>query len=133
MQKGFFRTVYSSLLLLFIGISVIFLLFQYLLPGPEVNYTVLLFGNTLLFIIGILSVKMHVRALKHKSVQGFLQLVYGSFMMKFFILAMVAFTYIFINKKSINKPGLFGCLGLYILYAFLEVRTVMKMSKNKNA
>ena len=52
---------------------------------------------------------------------------------KFFVLAIAAFVYIAIFKKMISKPALFGCLGLYFLYTFIEMRSVMKMSKKPNA
>jgi hypothetical protein len=76
---------------------------------------------------------MSTRALEHKNVQTFLRLVYGSFLMKFFVLAFAAIIYIAIYKKDTNIPALFGCFGLYFIYTFIELRTVMKQSKKRNA
>ena len=126
--KAYFPVVY-----LFLGISISIFILQYIFPVAPVSYKVLHTGNTVLFLIGFISVRMSMKALTHKNVQVFLRLVYGSFMMKFFVLATVAFIYIFIYKNNINKPALFGCFGLYILYTFFEIRAVLKQSKNKNA
>ncbi len=90
-------------------------------------------GNALLFLVGCISLRMSMKALTDKNVQVFLRLVYGSFMMKFFVFATVAFIYIFTYKKNINKPALLGCFALYILYTFFEIRTVLKQAKRKNA
>jgi hypothetical protein len=43
-----------------------------------------------------------------------------------------AFVYISINKTGLNKPALFTCMGLYLLYTFMEVGALMKMLKRKS-
>jgi predicted tellurium resistance membrane protein TerC len=127
------RKAYFPLLFLFLGLSLVFLVLQYFIQGTFVNYRVLLVGNLLLFIVGWISVTMSKAALEHKNVQIFLRLVYGSFLLKFFVLAIGAFVYIALYKKNINKPALLGCFGLYIIYAIIELRSVMKQSKKPNA
>jgi hypothetical protein len=121
------------LILVFLGLSLLFFLLRLSFHDEPVDYRVLMGGNGLLFIVGIISSGMNTRAMKHQHTQGFLKLVYGAFIFKFFVLAIAAFVYIAIFKKMINKPALFGCLGLYFLYTFIEMRTVMKLSKKPNA
>ena len=133
MSNGSNRKIYLPVLYLFLGLSALFLLLFWLLPGTAVDYRVLMTGNLLLFLIGWISLRMNVKAMKHQNVQVFLRLVYSSFLLKFFVLAICAFIYIFLFKKQINKPGLFGCFGLYFIYTFIEVRSVMKQSKKTNA
>jgi len=133
MSNGSDRKIYLPVLYLFLGLSALFLLLQLVLPGTAVDYRVLITGNLLLFLVGWISLRMNVKAMKHQNVQVFLRLVYSSFLLKFFVLAICAFIYIFLFKKQINKPGLFGCFGLYFIYTFLEVRSVMKQSKKTNA
>jgi hypothetical protein len=122
-----------QIIYLFLLTSLLFLLLKFLFPGKSVNYNVLLYGNLLLFIVSWISVRMSTRAVVHKNVQVFLRLVYGSFLMKFFVLAIASFAYISILKKEVNKPGLFGCFVLYVIYTYIEVRTVLKQSKKPNA
>jgi hypothetical protein len=133
MPESSFRKVFSPLLLLFLGLTVVFLLLYLIFPGTTVDYRVLLAGNALLFCVGYVSARMSVKALVHKNVQVFLRLVYSSFLLKFFVLAVGAFIYIAVFRKNINKSGLFGCFGLYFIYTFIEVRSVMKQSKKTNA
>ncbi len=122
-----------QIIYLFLFTNLLFILLKFLFQGKAVNYNVLLYGNLLLFIVSWISVRMSTRAVVHKNVQVFLRLVYGSFLMKFFVLAIAAFIYISIFKKEVNKPALFGCFGLYIIYTFIEVRSVLKQSKKPNA
>jgi FtsH-binding integral membrane protein len=121
------------LVILFLGLSLLFFLVHVFLPESPVDYRVLMVGNLLLFLVGIVSSRMNIRAMKHQHTQGFLRLVYSAFIFKFFVLAIAAFIYIAVVKKMVNKPALFGCLGLYFVYTFFEMRSVMKMSKKPNA
>jgi len=74
---------------------------------------------------------MAVKGLTTKNNHAFFRWVYGSIMIKLFVLAGVAFVYIMVTKKDVNKPGLFFCMGLYIVYTFIEVSGLMKVNKQK--
>jgi hypothetical protein len=124
---------FVPLILLFLGLTLLFFLLHLSFHDAPVDYRVLMGGNGLLFIVGIISSEMNTRAMKHQQTQGFLRLVYGAFIFKFFVLAIAAFIYIAIFKKMISKPALVGCLALYFIYTFIEMRSVMKMSKKPNA
>jgi hypothetical protein len=121
------------LIYLFLGLAILFFLLPMVVGKTAVDFRVLQVGNLLLFVLSFISLRMSSGALTHKNVQVFLRLVYGSFIMKFFVIAIGAFIYIAICKKNVNKPALFGCIGLYFIYTFIEVRTVIIQSKKKNA
>ncbi len=125
--------VFTSIIILFFALAAVFSLLWIFDKNSGVDYRVLMGGNLLLFFIGIVSLKMNTGAMKHQNTQGFLRLVYGAFLLKFFLIAIAAFIYIAIFKKGVNKPGLFGCFGLYFIYTFTEMRSVLKMSKKPNA
>lgn len=95
------------------------------------DYTVLVVGNLLVFGISFLSYWMAVRGLTTKNTHAFFRWVYGSVMIKLFLLAGVAFVYIMMNKEEVNKPALFFCMGLYVVYTFIEVSALMKVNKQK--
>ena len=95
------------------------------------DYTVLVFGNIIVFGISLLSYWMATKGLTTKNNHAFFRWVYGSIMLKLFLLAGVAFVYIMMNKKEVNKPGLFFCMGLYVIYTFIEVSGLMKVNKQK--
>jgi hypothetical protein len=123
----------KPLIVLFLGITVLVIIAILGISGNAINFNVLLAGNFILFIVGIVSLRMSIKALVHKNTTGFLRLVYGAFLFKFFVLAISAITYILVVKKNINKPALFLCCGLYFVYTFIELRSVLKLSKQKNA
>ena len=58
--------------------------------------------------------------------------MYGGFIIKFFTVAVAtSFTYIMITKKNVNKPALLSCMLLYVVYTFIEVKTLLGVLKQK--
>ena len=133
MQNSSGSRVYFPVLYLFLGFSILFLVLRFAIRVTAINYRVLQMGNLLLFLVGWIYIRMSIKALEHKNVQAFLRLVYGSFLLKFFVLALAAVLYIAVYKKDTNIPALVGCFGLYFIYTFIELRTLMKQSKKRNA
>jgi len=118
-------------IILFLVLNSGFLAMMKRLGGWGFDYTVLVVGNILVFGICLLSYWMAVRGLTTKNSHAFFRWVYGSVMIKLFLLAGVAFVYIMMNKKEVNKPSLFFCMGLYVVYTFIEVSGLMKVNKQK--
>ena len=116
-------------IILFLVLNSGFLTMMKRLEGWGFDYTVLVFGNIIVFGISLLSYWMAVKGLTTKNNHAFFRWVYGSVMMKLFILAGVAFVYIMMNKQEVNKPGLFFCMGLYVIYTFIEVKSAARLNK----
>jgi hypothetical protein len=132
MKTGHVRTPYLIPVYLFAGFTLLFAAGWLLFSRRPVDFEVLLAGNLLIFLLSLYSLRLGTKALLHESVQVFLRLVYGSLFLKLFILALAAFLYIIALKKDLNKPALFGCFALYLIYTFTEVRLVMQQGKRKN-
>ena len=99
-----------------------------------VDQLVLIGGNLLLFIVSLAAFFITFKALKSANPQAFVRAMYGSFMIKFFLIAVAAFIYIMIAKKEVNKPALISCAALYIIYTAIETRALMKLlMQKKNA
>lgn len=96
-----------------------------------VDQLVLIGGNLLLFIVSLTAFFITFKALKSANPQAFVRAMYGSFMIKFFLIVVAAFIYIMIAKKEVNKPALVICGGLYIIYTAIETRALMKLLKQK--
>lgn len=96
-----------------------------------VDQLVLIGGNLLLFIVSLTAFFITFKALKSANPQAFVRAMYGSFMIKFFLIAVAAFIYIMIAKKEVNKPALVICGALYIIYTAIETRALMKLLKQK--
>ena len=133
MSTGTGSRIFLPLFYLFGALCAVIFLLKIVVPGPFLDERVLISANILLLLLNLVSLRMNKKAMEHKNLQAFLRLVYGSFLLKFFVLALAAFIYIALNRKNINKPALFGCFGIYFLYAVAEVRSVMKLSKKSNA
>ncbi len=130
MNKQSFRNFFPAILV-FLVLNSGLLIMMNRLEDWGFDYTVLVFGNLVIFGISFLSYWMAVKGLTTKNNHAFFRWVYGSIMMKLFLLAGAAFIYIVMNKKEVNKPSLFFCMGLYIIYTFIEVSALMKVNKQK--
>ena len=97
----------------------------------NMDQDVLIAGNLLLFAITFFSFLLAERGLQQKNPHAFVRAIYSSIMIKLFICIIAAFVYISINKANLNKPVLFACMGLYLVYTFLEVYILMKLLRQK--
>jgi len=128
MNKRALRNFFPAILV-FLILNSGFLATMRLLEKWGFDYSVLVFGNLIVFGISLLSYWMAVKGLSSKNPTAFFRWVYGIIMIKLLVLAAVAFVYIMINQKEVNKPGLFFCMGLYLVYTIIEVSALMKVNK----
>ena len=87
-------------------------------------------GNLVLFIATFISYSLAARGLKSENPHAFVRSVYVSIMIKMVICLVAVLVYIF-STEAINKPGLFFCMGLYLVYTFVEVNILTKLAKQK--
>ena len=130
MNKQGFRNFLPAIIL-FLVLNSGFLILAKKLLDWGFDYPVLVLGNIIVFGISFISYYMAAKGLTTKNNHAFFRWVYGSVMLKLFLLAGVAFVYIMMNKKEVNKPALFFCMGLYVVYTFIEVSALMKVNKQK--
>lgn len=117
------------IVLLFVFLTSAFIIFRRALATNGFNVDVLLIGNIILLAISLVSYFLHTQGMKSTNTAAFLRNVYGGFMLKFFVVAIVVFGYAFIAREKINKPALFTLMGLYLVYTFLEMRVLLKQGK----
>ena len=122
---------FLPLVLFFVALNAFFIAGKNWLQRWNADRDVLIAGNALLFIVTFLSFLLAQRGLQNKNPHAFVRSVYGSVMIKLFTCIIAAFVYIALTKKQLNKPALFTCMGLYLVYTFLEVSTLTKMLKGK--
>jgi hypothetical protein len=122
------------MILVFVLLNVFFLTGKDWLLKKGIDQDVLIIGNLILFIVTLVTFLITYRSLKAKNPNVFVRAMYGGFIIKFFIIAIAAFAYIMSTKKQVNKPALFACMGLYIVYTFFEVRSLFRtLKQSKNA
>lgn len=122
--------------LLFVILTALFLVFQATLEAKGFDVNVLIAGNAIIFLATILSFYISYRAVISPNPNATVRSMYGSFMIKFFVIILAAFVYIMTEKKNLNKPALFTCMGLYLLYTVVEITSLqrlLKAKKNENA
>lgn len=129
MQKT--RRPFLTIVILFIALNAFFVTGKGILEKWSVDQAVLIAGNLLLFVVTAISFFISVRGLKNPNPHAFVRSVYGSVMIKFFVFAIAAFIYIQTAKAAVNKPALFICMGLYLVYTFLEVAVLTKLLRKK--
>lgn len=125
--KGFLPIV-----VFFVLLNGFFISGKNMLARWDADQDVLIIGNALLFVVTAISFFLARRGMQQTNPYAFVRYVYGSIMIKLFICMIAAFVYISIYKKNLNKPALFTCMGLYLVYTFMEVGVLMKMLRTKN-
>ena len=118
-------------IVLFILINALAFIFKTFLHNQGFGIKFLLTANLLLFCLSLLTFFIQMRGLKSTNINAFIRSVYASLLVKIFIVIIALAVYLFITKGKINRPSLFTSMALYILYTFIEVRQLMKISRRK--
>ncbi len=122
---------FKPVLFIFVFVTAFCITGKEWLAKQGISHAVVVVGNLLIFGVSLATYLLNLRAQRSSNPQSAVRAMYGSFMIKFFVLAIAAFVYIMMAKKNVNKPGLIVCASLYILYTFFETRALMSMAKQK--
>ena len=120
-----------GVIILFILINAGAFIFKTFLHDHGFGIKFLLAANLLLFCLSMLAFVMQVKGLQSVNTNVFIRSVYASLLVKIFIVIIALAVYLFLTKGKINKPSVFTSMGLYILYTFIEVKQLMKISRRK--
>ncbi len=118
------------IILVFVAITVVLIFGRTWLAEKGFDQDVLIIGNIVLFLVSLISFLVTYRSLNTENTHAFVRAIYTGFIAKFFLIVIAAFVYIML-AGTINKPALFACMGLYIIYAFLEVTALLRILKQK--
>ncbi len=127
------RIPFLPLIILFVLINLVIYFLQGWLHSKGVDSNFLMVANLLLFAITLSGFALQQKGLASPNPNAFVRSVYGSMIIKIFICLIAVTIYAVLNKEKINKPALFISMGLYIVYTVIEVRTLMKGVRKKNA
>jgi hypothetical protein len=114
-------------LLVFIILNAFFIAGKNLLTRWNADQDVLIVGNLLLFLITLVSFFIAQKGLKNPNPHAFTRAVFGGILLKLVLCIVAATIYIATFKTNLNKPALFGCMGLYLVYTFMEVSVLTKL------
>ena len=98
-----------------------------------INYGVVMGANCLFFLISLFVFRLQYQAMHHSNPQVFIRSVMGGMLIKVFGCVIAVIAYYFISGSAFNKPAVYISMVIYIVYLVIEVRTIMKLNKTKNA
>lgn len=110
----------------FIIVNTFLFIWRERLERMGISHSVIRAGNLLLFMLFFMSAWFYRSATDKPSSAGFLRPVYAGMMLKLFGCSIAAFAYIYLARPNVNKPALFICMGLYVVYSVIELRTLLK-------
>lgn len=122
---------FGPLLIVFVIFNALLLVFKNRLASKGADTEVVIAGNAILFLITLASFALAKKGLSNENPHAFVRSVYTSMMVKLFVCIAAAFGYFYAAGKEINKPALFMCMGLYLVYTFIEVSLLTKMLRSK--
>jgi hypothetical protein len=125
---------FLPVIVFFVVLNGFFISGKTILHRFNADQDVLIIGNLVLFLVTLVSFFVLQSGLKNPNPNVFVRSVIGSFIIKFFVCIVAAFIYISLYKKSLNKAALFICMGLFLVYLFIEVSIFTRLLKQeKNA
>ncbi|HTQ28451.1 MAG TPA: hypothetical protein VMI35_09995 [Puia sp.] len=133
MQQKRDRHPLFLIILVFILISLVLATLKWAHMAPGTDYLAMLSGNLLLFLVTLLSFQLYRKSLRNSNMQVFLRAMYGSLLLKMAICIAAVFVYVLLAGRSVSKLAIFVCFGFYFIYTFVEVKLLMRISKQNNA
>jgi hypothetical protein len=104
-----------------------------LFTDKGINYIMVMGGNCLFFLVSLFVFRMQFLAMYNSNPNVFIRSVIGGMIIKMFACLIAIVAYYFMSKTAFNKPAVYISLVIYIVYLVVEVRTIMKLNKSKNA
>jgi hypothetical protein len=98
-----------------------------------INYLVVMGANCLFFLVSLFVFRMQYVAMYNSNPNVFIRSVMGGMIIKVFACVVAVIAYYFISRAAFNKPAVYISMIIYMIYLIVEVRTVMKLNKTKNA
>lgn len=127
-----FKTV-SPLVVTFLVLCVLIIAAWLGYAGKGIDYRVVMGSNVLFFLISLLVFRMQFMAMQKSNPNVFIRSVMSGMIVKVFGCVIAVVAYYFLSKSAFNKPAVYLAMVIYIIYLVVEVRTVMKLNRSKNA
>lgn len=125
----------SHLFSVFVIIGVISIFLKEYVKRNHINIDVVVLqgANAILYILSLITLNLQIKAMNNTNPNVFIRSVMGSMMIKMFIVVAIVFAYAILSGDHFNKRGIFISLFFYLIYLAVEVYSLMKLNKQKNA
>jgi hypothetical protein len=127
-----FKT-FLPLVITFLILTVIIFAGSIFYADKGIDYLVLMGGNCVFFLVSLFVFRMQYVAMYNSNPNVFIRSVMSGMIIKVFACVMAVVGYYFISKAAFNKPAVYISMVIYIVYLVIEVKTIMKLNKTKNA
>ncbi len=127
---------YKVLVPLFITFLVLIILIfaaNFFYADRGVDYTVVMAANCLFFLISLFVFRMQYKAMFNSNPNVFIRSVMMGMIIKVFACIIAVVVYYFLSRHLFNKPAVYISMIIYIVFLTVEVKTIMKLNKSKNA
>lgn len=94
-----------------------------------VQLSVLHGAHLILWLVTLFTYRMAARSFSNPNPQVSVRALMGGMLIKFLVIALAAFIYIFFVRKQVNLPALAGAALLYVIYTVLETNWLLKALK----
>jgi hypothetical protein len=126
------RKAIFPIIILFLIVNGALIAAKGLLVKYGVDTDVVRIGNLICFLLNIIVLLLQSKSLKNANPNVFIRAVMGGFAIKMLLSMIIVGVYI-TTAKPVNKPGVYVSLVLYIVYMAVELATILKLNKKKNA
>ncbi len=127
-----FKAVLPLFIVFFVLSAMIFIA-SLVYADRGIDYIAVMGSNCLFFLISLFVFRMQFLAMHHSNPNVFIRSVMGGMIIKVFACVIAVIAYYFLSGPAFNKPAVYAAMIIYIIYLVVEVRTIMKLNKTKNA
>jgi len=123
------RKALRPILIFFAVVNILSASLYSTLKNMGLDTDVFLVGNLFICILTLVSFWMMHNGLQSKSTAGFMSSVYGSFIIKLVLAALVVVAYAQWKGNAMNTPALLSSMFTYLVYTYLEVKGLLALVK----
>ena len=123
------RKALRPIILFFAAMNILAASLYSTLKNMGFDTDVFLVGNLFICILTLVSFWLMNNGLQSKSTAGFMSSVYGSFIIKLVLAALVVVAYAKWKGNAMNTPALLSRMFTYLAYTYLEVKGLLALVK----
>ena len=123
------RKALRPILIFFAAVNILGASLYLTLKKMGFDTDVFLVGNLFICILTLVSFWMMNNGLQSKSTAGFMSSVYGSFIIKLVLAALLVVAYAQWKGNAMNTPALLSSMFTYLVYTYLEVKGLLALVK----
>ena len=123
------RKALRPIIIFFVALNIVIASLYSTLTAMGFDADVFLVGNLFICLLTLVSFWMMHNGLQSKSTAGFMSSVYGSFIIKLVLAALVVVAYAQWKGNAMNTPALLSSMFMYLVYTYLEVKGLLALLK----